>query len=227
MTTRVHIQHLLLHDWFIPSDLQNAYRIEKPHNDWFAIAICLAKCISTEGQGQTNFPLFQGSIGHFTSRSTYVLLLSATQICHTSIVVQHSIFVYSSTTHRDCILCFHCNNRYANAPQCYVIRTLPILCTSLMNNRKNTLCGDHIRQSVKICDQTVLDFHEIQCWGSSREISWQSTRLQSKQNSVHEMFTKTYTALPTFCCTNLGTQNAVQHLSLSWKFVQARLFLRT
>jgi hypothetical protein len=129
-----------------------------------------------------------------------------------------------------------------------------------MDNRKNTLCGDHIRHSVKICDQTVLDFHEIQCWGSSREvvqhISWQSTRLlQFNQNSVHEMFTKTYTAgvgfvnistlkagggggcrkpvnkflsaLPHVLLYYLGTQNAVQHFSVSWTFVQARRTLLT
>jgi hypothetical protein len=80
-----------------------------------------------EGHEQMNVLSFQCSIWHFIRRPTYILLLLVTQICHRSIAVVHSTILYSwqwyvtqPYTH-NALLCFHCNNGYANVLQCYII----------------------------------------------------------------------------------------------------------
>jgi hypothetical protein len=45
--------------------------------------------------------------------------------CHKNIVVQHSVFLQDWQAHA--VLPFHCSIGYANAPHCYLKRTLPVL----------------------------------------------------------------------------------------------------
>jgi ABC-type microcin C transport system permease subunit YejE len=80
---------------------------------------------------QTNV-VWQCCIGLFTWRPAYVLLLLATEISHQRVLVQHlAIYLFSWQLHvtqqRNEFLCFSCNSGYANAPQCYIVRTLPVL----------------------------------------------------------------------------------------------------
>ena len=39
---------------------------------------------------------------------------------------------------------FHCNNGHANAPHCYVIRTLPVLLIYLLSNVKPTVITENL-----------------------------------------------------------------------------------
>jgi hypothetical protein len=84
-------------------------------------------------------------IGHFTWRpkyvhiadsSTYRLFCSSTGVLREPILAfpwQHSMVLYYwqlrvglTTIQRERIVAFFSNNGYVNAPQCYVIRTLPV-----------------------------------------------------------------------------------------------------
>ena len=124
----------MLHNWLIPSDLLKCFtaeftKTEKLRNDLSVITICLANYTSEQGREQTYDLWFQC---HFTWTPSYVSFLLATLICQKSIVVQQSTFLYSWQWHvaqhtQNALLCFHCNNGYSKAPQCYVIRTLPVL----------------------------------------------------------------------------------------------------
>jgi len=84
-----------------------------------------------------SFPTFQQNSGHFTWRPTYVSLLSATKIHHKSIVVRHSIFLYTCQWHtaqqytQIALSCIHDNNAYVKVPQRCVKRALPILLTAM------------------------------------------------------------------------------------------------
>ena len=68
------------------------------------------------------------NIRQFTWRPKYILLLPMTSIRLIFIFVQHSVLyclqwhLAKQDTH-NVLLRFSCNNDYANAPQCYVIRT--------------------------------------------------------------------------------------------------------
>jgi len=83
--------------------------------------------MSKEGHETMNILLFQCNIRHFIRRPMYILLLLAIQIWHKSTVVAHSTFLCSWQWHvaqqytHNALLCFHCNNAYADALQCYVI----------------------------------------------------------------------------------------------------------
>jgi hypothetical protein len=81
---------------------------------------------------QTNVLVLQSCIGHFIWRPAYVLLLLAIEIYHQRVLVQHlPIYLFSCQLHvnqqHNEYLRFNCNSGYANAPQCYVVRILPIL----------------------------------------------------------------------------------------------------
>jgi hypothetical protein len=101
-------------------------KTEKLSENLHVIKIRLTGLQSKEGHGQTNVLLFQCStVRTFDCDTT-------TWISHRSTAVQHSVFLCSwqrrvTQQHpQNVLLCFHRNNSYANAPQCYVIRTLPV-----------------------------------------------------------------------------------------------------
>ena len=84
-----------------------------------------------KGDDQTNVLVWQWCIGHFTWRPAYVLLLLTTEIYHQRVLVQHlPIYLFSCqlrvTQQHNEFLRFNWNSGYPNAPQCYVVRTLPI-----------------------------------------------------------------------------------------------------
>jgi hypothetical protein len=82
-----------------------------------------------EDMSKQIFFCFNAASTTLHGRSAYVLLLPVALICHKSIVVQHSVLLYSLQWHvaqqhtHNALLCFHCNTGYTKAPQCYLICT--------------------------------------------------------------------------------------------------------
>jgi hypothetical protein len=105
------------------------------HSDsltWINMAALNLKFICTNlCHDKIKILLPQCNTGQFTWRSTHILLLQVTKMCHKGIVVQHEIFLYSWQWHvaqhtQKALSCFHCNSGYTNGPQCYIIFILPI-----------------------------------------------------------------------------------------------------
>ena len=88
------------------------------HYDPFAQTVRLKQAIEL-----MNTRLYQCSIGYFMWRPTQGSMLPATYIYHNSIIVQHLIYSRQWSVPQqyteNAMSCFHCNNGYANAQQCY------------------------------------------------------------------------------------------------------------
>jgi hypothetical protein len=114
-------------------------------------------CTSKEGHELTHIALFQRSVGHFTCRLTYVLLLTATVICLASLVVQHAVFLYSwqwceAQLHtQNTLRLSHCNNGYLNSSQRYVMHILPTECRLICYDQSFGGCKAVLPVRVGIC----------------------------------------------------------------------------
>jgi hypothetical protein len=88
--------------------------------------------MSKEGHWQMNILMLQCSIRHCTWRPTY-LFCSCQPKCAIRALLCNIQFCYSWQWHvaqqytQNALLCFHCNIHFVNAPQFFVIHTLPII----------------------------------------------------------------------------------------------------
>jgi hypothetical protein len=95
--THTHLEYLKL----IVSNLSNFVWFRKMfygsanlincETTYMSVRFLQPNCTPQTGHDRTNILLFQCNILQYTWRPTYILLLPATQICHESIVVLHSV----------------------------------------------------------------------------------------------------------------------------------------
>ena len=123
---------------FSALQLTNSDPSAKPKPRNYATSYPSLRSVQTNfSHEQTSFPFVQGSNAHFTWRPTYVSFLSATTIYLKSIVVRHSIFLYTCQRHiaqqytKIAMSCIHDNNGQMTAPHRRVTRAVHILLTAM------------------------------------------------------------------------------------------------